>query len=125
MPAPFALHFNRLLVFQFLCGNGLIGRNGYHLVDIVYGAAARKVVHGAGNALKDRTDCRGMAETLHKFVTDVATSGLGTTSKLALPAIAPPGALDRPLNTSDAGREKEGGNAGGGRSIKKKKQKQI
>ena len=76
-PEYLSVSYKKLLVFQLLGGNGLIGGNGNHLIDIVYGATARKVVHGAGNALEDRTDCRGMVETLHEFVTDVAHFEVG------------------------------------------------
>ena len=44
-----------------LCVHGLAGGDGYHVVDVFYGAAAGEVVYRTSDTLEDGTNCDGVA----------------------------------------------------------------
>lgn len=55
-----------------LCVHCLASCDSYHVVDIVYRATTRKVVHWTGNTLKNWTNSDSIAKTLNKLVADIA-----------------------------------------------------
>jgi hypothetical protein len=50
----------------------LVASHDDGIEDIIYGSAAREVVYGRCEALKDRTYGTGTCEALHQFVCDIA-----------------------------------------------------
>ena len=51
--------------------HGLAGGDGYHVVDVFYGAAAREVVYRTGDTLEDGADGDGVAQALDELIGDV------------------------------------------------------
>ena len=60
-----------LLTLHLLCIHGLAGGNGYHVVDVFYGAAAGEVVYRTSDTLEDGADGDGVAQALDEFIGDV------------------------------------------------------
>ena len=53
------------------CIHSLASCDRYHLVDVIYRAAAAEVVYRTGDTLEDRTDCICTTESLNELVSDV------------------------------------------------------
>ena len=64
--------------------HGLAGGDGYHLVDVIDGAAATEVIDGTGDTLEDGTDGIGVAEALYEFGADVADFEVGEYEHIGL-----------------------------------------
>ena len=60
-----------LLVASLFRVHSLTGGNGNHIIDILYGAAARQVVDRTCDTLQDRTNGYGITSALYEFITDI------------------------------------------------------
>ena len=69
---------------MFFCRNSLVGRDGYHGVNVLNGASSGKVVDRTCYALEDRADGFGMSQTLYQFIGDVADFKIGNNQNVGM-----------------------------------------